>query len=155
MHTTSLKFQPVVDAHPSYPSKHYKLAWWELIDRYAIPKAKAFFGKKSESVDPDQQVLNGIHKKGKKFNPGFDQLKEIADSLNIPLVVYLHAEKGELQAGKYNEQGDEIMAWAAENNINLIKDMDMGLSEDDFRDNIHLSVKGQRKLAKILEEIFP
>lgn len=45
------------------------------------------------------------------FNPGFDELKQMAYRARIPLVVFLHAEKPEMQAGKYNEQGQEIIAW--------------------------------------------
>lgn len=52
-----------------------------------------------------------IHKNGKGFNPGFDQLKAMADSAKIPFVVYLHADQEENARKKYNEQGDEIIAW--------------------------------------------
>ncbi|MCW4101389.1 hypothetical protein [Segatella copri] len=42
------------------------------------------------------------------FNPGFDELKQMAYSARIPLVVFLHAEKPEMQTGKYNEQGRRL-----------------------------------------------
>lgn len=47
---------------------------------------------------PDQKVLDGvnIHKRGKVFNIGFDQLDSMARAAGIPFYVYLHAEKKEL-----------------------------------------------------------
>lgn len=91
---------------------------------------------------------------GKKFNPGFDELKQMADSARIPLVVFLHAEKPEMQAGKYNEQGQEIIAWCLKNGVKLIKDIDSGFTLDDYRDDIHINARGQRKLASVMEKAF-
>lgn len=136
--------EPVVDIHPSYPSKQFCCATIEVFSRYVLPRLE-----KSAEKDPDQKVLSGseIRKDGIPFNPGFDQLKAMCDSAHIPMVVYLHAEKTELAVGKYNDQGDEIIRWCNNNNVNLIKDLDNDLSISDFRDNIHLSSHGQRNLA--------
>ena len=75
----------------------------------------------------------------------------MCDSDHIPMVVYLHAEQTELSAGKYNDQGDEIIAWCAANNVPIIKDLDLGFTASDFRDNIHLSAHGQRNMANHLK----
>lgn len=91
---------------------------------------------------------------GKKFNPGFDELKLMADSARIPLVVFLHAEKPEMQVGKYNEQGLEIIAWCQKNGVKLIKDIGCGFTLDDYRDDIHINARGQRKLASVMEKAF-
>lgn len=40
---------------------------------------------------------------GKTFNPGFQQLKEIADSIHIPLIMYLHADAKELMGNTMNK----------------------------------------------------
>ena len=53
---------------------------------------------------------------------------------------------------KYNEQGQEIINWSIKNNIKLIQELDYNFSESDYRDGIHLSNKGQRKLANIMTE---
>lgn len=102
-----MSHMPVVGIYPNYPDKQYSLAWMELIDRYLMPRVKMFFVKKT-FLDPDASVVasakgKSVIKKSMKFNPGFSQLKTIADSLHIPFSIYLHAEKGELEAGKYNE----------------------------------------------------
>lgn len=150
----NIDFQPVVGIHPSYPKEQYLLAWWELLDRYLWPRVKSYYVRHGD-LDPDQKVLKTIHKSGSVFNPGFNELKSIADSLNIPLVVYLHAEKSELLNNNYNEEGNEIIQWAQKNNVKIVKELDYHFVESDYRDNIHINDKGQRKLAEILEEFIP
>ncbi|PHN94591.1 hypothetical protein CSC80_04385 [Maribacter sp. 6B07] len=147
----TMDFMPVVGTHPSYPQKQYVLAWWELVDRYLIPRLIKYYPT-SKNLDPDAKVLVGIQKKGATFNPGFDELKKIGDSLQIPLIIYLHAEKSELQKKCYNPQGAKIIQWATENNVPLIKGLDYSFDSSDYRDQIHINNSGQRKLAKILIE---
>lgn len=74
---------------------------------------KPLFDKGNNEFNPDQKVLVGVDilKNDKGFNPGFDQLKAMADSAKIPFVVYLHVDQKENAGKKYNEQGDEIIAW--------------------------------------------
>lgn len=94
-----------------------------------------------------------IHKNGKAFNPGFDQLKAMADSAKIPFVVYLHADQKENAGMKYNEQGDEIIAWCKKNQVRLVEDLHL-LTKDDYRDGIHINAKGQRIVANVMEKEF-
>ena len=149
----NMNFSPVVGVHKSYPNRQYTLAWAEIIDRYLKPKVLNYFIHKND-LDPDQKVLNGIeiHKNGKILNSGFDELKSMSDSLSIPLIVYLHADKLEFMKKKYNGQGQEIINWAEKNNVKLIKELDYIFDKTDYRDGIHLSNKGQRKLANIMKE---
>ena len=139
-----INHEPVVDVHPSYPSRQFCCATVEVLSRYVLPRIISTTQK-----DPDQKVLSdsGIRKDGIPFNPGFDQLKHMCDSARIPLLVYLHAEQTELSLGKYNDQGDEIISWCTTNGVPIIKDLDHGLTVSDFRDNIHLSSQGQRNMA--------
>lgn len=146
----NMSFDKVVGKSASYPDRQYWCAWAELFDRYVIPR---LFNEK-DSGSPDQKVLDGIHKDGKIFNPGFDRLLGISHRAGIPLVIYLHAEKGELDEGRYNSQGQEITAWAEKNNVRLIKELDYGFTGADYRDRIHLSSAGQRKLADIMKKVL-
>lgn len=59
-----------------------------------------------------------------------------------------------MQAGKYNEQGQEIIAWCQKNRGKLIKDIDRGFSLDDYCDDIHINARGLRKLASVMEKAF-
>lgn len=153
-----MSFFPVVGNFPTYPDKQYSLAICELIDRYVIPRGKMIFAKYSAKLDPDAAVVkaaqhNSVAKKSQIFNPGFDQLKAIADSLHIPFGIYLHAETGELQKGTYNEMGQQICQWAETNHIPLMKGLENGEKIGMYKDIIHFNEKGQRHLANCLKEM--
>lgn len=147
----NMDFKEVVDKHLSYPSRQYKLAIWELIERYLIPRFIQSWHK--STIDPDQAVAKGIQKKGKIFNVGFDQLKFIAKKANIPLIIYLHPEKVELQNKNYNEQGLEIIRWGEINHIEVIKGINIE-KVSNFRDAIHINDEGQKLLANSFAQIL-
>jgi len=149
-----MSFQPVIGL-PEYPGEQYKLAIWELIDRYVIPKISRMF-KQPVYLDPDAEVvarkqMASIIKKSSVFNEGFDQLKQYSDSLNIPLTIYLHAEVGEIKTKEYNDLGKEIIAWADSCNVLLINGMEEGETPDMYIDIIHMNERGQRHLADVFE----
>ena len=150
----NMDFQKVVGVHPSYPDKQYLTAWGELICRYVYPKTIGKLIGGGELLDPDAKVLNGIgiHKNGKEFNSGFAQLKTMADSANIKLIVCLHPDQGELVAKRYNEQGQEIVKWCETNNVQLIKELDEGITKEMYRDGIHTNAKGQRFEADLMKK---
>lgn len=152
----NMDFMPVVGVHPSYPDKQYPCAIAEVLFRYIYPRyIQPLFVKGNKELDPDQKVLAGvdIHKNGKAFNSGFDQLKAMADSAKIPFVVYLHADQEENAEKKYNDQGDEIIAWCKKNQVRLVEDLHL-LTKDDYRDGIHINAKGQRIVANVMEKEF-
>ena len=120
------------------------MATFEVLDRYIIPR----IFKTKETLNPDEKVLKGIDK-GSDWNKGWDELKEIAQQADIPLILILHAEQMELKAGDYNEKGQMILRWANENQIKLIKDITV-LKIENYRDNIHVNESGQRVLADLM-----
>ena len=153
----NMDFQQVVGVHPSYPDKQYWCAWTEFIDRYVWPRTigKLFASKNAD--DPDAAVLKSIDgtdikKGGSIFNPGFDQLKRMADEANIPLYICIHPDKNEVTAGKYNEHGEEIIKWCQENGITPILELKEGIKLDMFRDGIHTNEKGQRFEAELMKK---
>lgn len=151
----NMDFRPVVGKHPSYPDRQYWCAWAELIDRYVLPRTIGRWFANED--DPDAAVLKSIDgtdikKGGMAFNPGFAQLKEMADSAGIPLYVCLHADQNEVSAGKYNEQGQEIIKWCKANGIMPILELKEGLTLDMFRDGIHTNEKGQRFEAEVMKK---
>lgn len=149
----NMDFQPVVGKHDAYPDKQYISAWGELICRYIYPRTIGKWIVSKQNVDPDKAVLDGIgiQKSGKVFNPGFDMLKQMANEANIPLYVCLHADMEELNTGRYNTQGEEIIRWCKENDIKLILELQEGLTKDMFRDGIHTNEKGQRFEAELMK----
>lgn len=149
---------PVVGIYPNYPNKQYKLAIWELVERYLFSYIKNFF-RSVKSSDPDETVVkqvenSSIMPKSPLFNPGFDELKEIADSVKIPFYIYLHAEQGEVKEGGYNEMGQQIVAWASRNNVHCIMGISTGEKVGMYRDAIHFNEKGQRHLANVFIRVF-
>ena len=91
----------------------------------------------------DSQVIQ----KSAYFVKGFDDLKQIADSLGIPFYIYLHAEQGELKQKRYNEMGQQILLWADSAKVTLMNGMEEGERPEMYRDVIHLNERGQRNLA--------
>lgn len=147
-----MDFRPIVGEYPSYPDRQYLCAIVEVICRYAWPRLMSHF--KNERPDPDQQVVNQIHGIRKGYgalNPGFNQLKRIADSINVPFILCLHAESSECRIGRYNEQGQEIINWAKKNKVYIIEDIHM-MDRDCYRDEIHINAKGQRRLFQIMKQ---
>lgn len=135
----NMSFKQVVGVRKHFPSEQYASAIVELVDRYVVPR---FVKRKTTS----EEEL-GIDKGGDGFNTGFASLKRYADAHGIPMFIYLHAERSEIRAGQYNEQGQEIIRFAQVDSIPLIRDLDHGASSAELRDNIHPTEAGQRRIA--------
>lgn len=150
---------PVVGIYPNYPDKQYKLAIWEVIDRYLMPRIKVYFRGK-QLLDPDAQVVEkvksdeGVANKALNFDPGFDQLLQISEEKHIPFFIYLHPEKGEVENNEYKEGGKLIIDWANTHHVKLVDGLKEGVTTDMFRDVIHLNEKGQRNLADSFKKII-
>lgn len=150
---------PVVGIYSNYPYKQYKLAIWEVIDRYLMPRIKVYFRGK-QLLDPDAQVVEnvksdeGVAKKALNFDPGFDQLLQISEEKHIPFFIYLHPEVSEVMSRKYKEGGLMIMKWAKTHHVKLIDGLNEGVTVDMYRDVIHLNEKGQRNLANSLKKMI-
>ena len=152
----AMSFVPVVGVWPNYPDKQYKLAIWELIERYLIPYIKiktqtkkyAEIDNGNNRVHEDSQVIQ----KSPYYVKGFDNLKAMADSMQIPFYIYLHAEQGELKQQRYNEMGQQILLWADSAQVPLINGMKEGERPEMYHDVIHFNEKGQRHLANVLKK---
>ena len=147
----NMSFKRVVGVHPAYPEKKFSSAFAELITRYIFPKINKVLTT-TFSLNPNQMGNFDVEikKNGVVFNSGFDQLKQIAEKANIPFFIYLHADKSECTAQRYNQQGQKIIEWADSNEIDIILDLDQGIDITDYRDVIHINNSGQKKLAKVI-----
>jgi len=76
----------------------------------------------------------------------------MADSANIKLIVCLHPDQEELTAKRYNSQGQEIVKWCERNSVQLIKELDEGITKEMYRDGIHTNAKGQRFEADLMKK---
>jgi len=145
----NMSFEKIVDKNVSFPSRQYKLAIGEFLDRYVGPRLKAFMGGKAQGVD-----ALGINKKKKTsaFNSGFLSFFNYAEEHKLPFRIFLHAERQELNRGEYNEQGKAIIQFAKEHEIPIILDLQNGLSIIHLRDDIHIDAKGQQLVVKLVIE---
>lgn len=137
----NMSFSGVVGTRKHFPDKQYASAIVELIDRYVIPRYQKPANQSDEL---------GINKGDEAFNSGFAALAAYAAEQHIPFVIYLHAERSEIKRGKYNGQGQEIIRFAEEQGVRLIKDIDHGAVADELRDNIHPNEAGQRRMAMVI-----
>lgn len=104
----NITHEKIVDIHPSFPSKQYRLAYLELLERYLIPKIKNIFLKDKGIIDKSTKDPIAI---SKKFNSGFENFRKYCEANNISFFIYLHAEKDEINSNKYSEQGLEIIKY--------------------------------------------
>lgn len=139
----TMTFEKVVDVQEGYPSKQYALALLELCGRYIFPRVmRPFEASENANLAINEKTENSV------LNEGFMSFLAYSKDQNIPLTIYLHAETGELEAGAYNQDGQDIIQFAKDNNIPLILDLDNGLSLSDFRDYIHINCYGQKRMAQ-------
>jgi lysophospholipase L1-like esterase len=142
----TMNFLPVVGVLPSYPDKQSLLAWGELVNRYVIPFIFKSISRKESAV------TQPIRKKSSVFNPGLKQLKDIANTANLPFIIYLHPVQWEVRTKKNLDISKEIIEWCALNKVTLVNGLNYNFTKDDYRDIIHLNAKGQNKLAGALQQ---
>jgi lysophospholipase L1-like esterase len=174
-----------VGIDPGMPDKQYDIALVEVWDRYRywiwynflalLPSFDSNKNQSEETIAKKEEVkltlpdsvqkdtikkieLNdaGIRKPGIGFNPGYQQILDLAKTAGIPLFIYLHPETSEIELGHFNDQGDEIIRFAEANNIRLINEFDLGIKRDYYRklDVVHYNNEGQVFLANNLYPIF-
>jgi hypothetical protein len=143
----TMNFEKIVGINESFPDKQYKSALWELLDRYLLPR---FYPNYNQSNLAEKSL--GINKQTSmsKFNNGFESFVKYSKQNKLNLVFFVHAEESELKAGKYNDQGQEIISFAKSNHVTILQDLNLGLNSSYFRDNIHLNAKGQKLMAGII-----
>jgi hypothetical protein len=134
----NINHQQVVDVRPSFPSHQYRLAYWELIDRYLLPRLFK------------QEEPSEITKDGRVFNPGFQALSERFRRAHIPFFIWLHPDRVEFENGEYNSEGKEIINFCLRDSIPLIQGLQY-MDKKDYRDNIHANELGQNKISGCLK----
>lgn len=131
----NMTFRPIV-GQESHPSKNAPFAVIKIGQ-----KVYERFSGRAVSVISNQ----------KEFNPGFESLRLLTDSLRIPFAIYLHKTLLEIQAGQLEPGGKEIIAYARQHKIPLfLRDERPSM----FVDYIHLNNSGHRFLSEQLYPIF-
>lgn len=142
----TMTFEPVVGVHPSFPDDNPLFATSELIGRYLVPRVRKGFsalfaeeqsGSSHAKLDTPVQTLN----------PGWNELIRYCRENEIPLYVYLHADRNEIRHNAYNANGQMILNFLQENNIPCFPGLEIIRDEKLYRDSIHLNSQGQQRLA--------
>ena len=140
----NMHFRKVVGVHSAWPNQKPLLALTDLWTRFIWPKTKALFGGSAE-----YDYLKDFS--DSKINPGWKNFFSYASKKKIPLLVYLHASKKEIQKGDFNADGKKIIRMCEEENVKVISDLDaLNEMDDAFIDDIHMSEKGQSVMAELL-----
>lgn len=140
----NMTFENIVGNDKNYPQNQYKFAYFEIFDRYLIPK----FQKLLDSNKTQTAVL-GLGKNEFEFNTGFADILSLSLNRNIPFIIYLHPEISEINKRAYNDQGQMIIEFAKTNGIEILFGL-QGAKKEQYQDNIHLNEAGQKHLAGIL-----
>ena len=148
----TMTFVPIVGRLKYFPTRQYSLALLELYDRY-IRKHQSSSWLTKDEADANFRREHHIEQNAGEFNSGFLMLKQIAEENGIPFILYLHPERYEKQQGKYNSQGQEILSFCEQYGIDVINEMQHGITEECYRKNdyIHYSTIGQKKLSDNLK----
>ncbi len=160
-----------VGIDPGMPAVQYKLALIELWVRYRdliiyslkerlftplenLATVQTKENTNSPKLETSELEEVGIKKDGKGFNPGYATLDSLAEVNKVPYIIYLHPEISEVEAGRFNEQGTEIIQFCKQNNIELYNEFDYGIKLNLFRDMdvVHYNNQGQKFLAN---NIYP
>lgn len=136
----------VAGSNVNFPDKQYTLAWFELIDRYLIPRVKMAL-----NIGEVDEATNNSD--GQQTSEGWNFFADYSQKNNIPLVIYLHATKQELAQGEYDENGKWIIDFANANGVPIVSDIEE-VNAADYRDDIHLSGEGQKVIYDILYPII-
>jgi lysophospholipase L1-like esterase len=145
----NMNHEKIVDIHPSYPSKEPCCALMDGFTRYLIPKVKSLFSK------PNKEEFSKINKidTNETFNTGWEDFVQYANQHNIKLYVVLHPDKKELETGKYDTNGQQIINFLNVNNIPYL--LELGKTkQENFRDDIHYNEKGQEFLFHALVPVI-
>lgn len=142
----NMHFREVVGVHPTWPNQQPLTAFTDGFNRYFWPGVKGFLGM----AEDEYAYLKGFD--DSKQNSGLQDFVDYTNENGIKLIVYLHAEQSEINAGKYERNGERILSFFATNNINVIEGIKLLKDPNAYRDNIHLNELGHRRLN---EALFP
>ena len=143
----TMTFKKIIDINPRYQSKQHPLA---LIELFQL--SKQYLSRKFEKEPSKSWVTNKeLVIEATPFNPGIESFNNYTKKNNIKLTFFLHPRKSEFINSQYNHQGIQIINFAKQNNIDLIKGIKY-LEKSDYRDIIHLNASGQKKISKAVLE---
>lgn len=139
-----MTFRKVVGEVPFYPNSQPALA---VTDASEWLYSRWFSEVNWDDLEENEDVA---YRRG-KFNRGWQQFIDYCSGNSIPLVVYHHADLEEVQKKKWSKKGAQLKSFLDGKELTYISGLESGMDRGDFRDEIHLTPSGQRKLAATLK----
>ena len=144
-----MTFEELVGKNINYPSRKPAFAMIELYKRYL--KDKLFniensTSNESTKLNADSHLNTSVQ----DINPGWFFFPIYCKNNNIELLVILHPTKGELMQKEYNVYGKQIIHILDSLKVPYKLEINNGITEDMYRDKIHLNNKGQKFLEKLI-----
>ncbi|MCB9230615.1 MAG: hypothetical protein H6581_03085 [Bacteroidia bacterium] len=141
----NMSFKGIVGNNPSFPDQKPLFALQEGIERYLLPR---FF--KSKKLQGNK--INGIDTEGTTYNSGWAWFADLAKQKHLPILAVVHPTLREVEAGAYNEQGTQLVAYLDSLGIPTLLELNSPPDKSMYRDDIHYNEKGQRFL---FSELLP
>ncbi len=142
----NMHFKNVVGQHPNWPNEAPLCAIDDLWSKWLKYKLGAAIGMEFEEL----KYLKGVVDTSR--SPGWQLFKASCAQNDIPLLVYLHPERSELNAKSWSVSGEKLVAWLDSNKVSYVSGLQQGYAPGSYEDNIHLNAIGHRSIAT---NIFP
>lgn len=136
----------VIDVMPNQISRKPATAVTDLLNRHVIPAIKDYFFKE-EKKDNDEEG-----KRQKDFEKNMEALKDeikFIKNLNMPVIVLFTPNRIELEEESQKNEKVKFREILKDENVELIETL-KSMEKDDFIDLVHLSVKGNKLMEKLL-----
>lgn len=144
----NMAHEKIVGVHPQFPNKQVLFAWEKIIERGRQQIEERYLNKyRSSKINSDLGIGEDS-----TFNSGFAYFETISKKYDIPLLVYLHCTREELNTGAIMNSGTEIINFCQKDSINVIEELKLQINQSYLRDGIHYNSRGQRFLA---DQLFP
>ena len=145
-YSDNMHFKKIVGSHPNWPSEQPLCAIDDLWSKWLKYRIGDLFNYRFEELHYLDNVIDT------NMSLGWSMFNEYANTRQIPLLVYLHPEKIELDSGAWNSNGQKIIQWLIQNDISYVDGIEKGYLADSYVDNIHLNAKGHKSIA---QNMFP
>ena len=144
-----MTFEELVGKNIHYPDRKPAFAIIELYKRYLrdeLFNIENSTSNESIKLDADFHLSTSVQ----EINPGWFFFPTYCKNNNIELLVILHPTKDELMQKEYNVYGKQIIHILDSLKVSYKLELDYGITEDMYRDKIHLNNKGQKFLVKLI-----
>lgn len=134
-----MTFEKIVGISDTHTKDNYLFGTAKLIEKVSN-KFRDYFSKKTQA----RKIENN------KISTGFFGLDSLAHQLNIPLLIYIHPNIQEINKRQYSREGESIIDFYKKKNRKIIRELNLGVKSEYYKDDIHFNAKGQQFMGRNL-----